>query len=190
MNSTETGRSVTCSGVLMSVNGIRTTPAIGITAIAVTAGMAITNGAIMKTTFSAFFGVKSSLNMSFMPSASDCSSPNGPFIVGPLRCCISPTTRRSNQMVNSVMHQQEDQGEDRLDQHQPPRVVRRTRPGRSCHHLTAGRSDQDGVAGGRREVLGDVVTRAAGSGSQTTPRTISTASWTGSVTEPRSLRDA
>ena len=41
MNSTETGRSVTCSGVVMSVNGTRTTPAIGITANAVIAGMAI-----------------------------------------------------------------------------------------------------------------------------------------------------
>ena len=40
MNSTETGRSVTCSGVVMSVNGTRTMPAIGITANAVTAGIA------------------------------------------------------------------------------------------------------------------------------------------------------
>ena len=49
MNSTETGRSVTCSGVVMSVNGIGTGPAMGITANAVMAGTAITNGASMKT---------------------------------------------------------------------------------------------------------------------------------------------
>ena len=103
MNSTETGRSVTCSGVVMSVNGTGTGPAMGITAKAVMAGTAITNGASMKTSLSAAFGVKSSLNMSFMPSASDCSRPNGPFMVGPLRCCMTPTTRRSYQMVNSVM---------------------------------------------------------------------------------------
>ena len=70
-------------------------PAIGITEIAMTAGIAETNGARVKTTRSAAFGVKSSLNISFMPSASDCSEPNGPFIVGPLRCCIRPTTLRS-----------------------------------------------------------------------------------------------
>ena len=38
MNSTETGRSVTCSGVTMSVKGIGTGPAIGMTANAVIAG--------------------------------------------------------------------------------------------------------------------------------------------------------
>jgi hypothetical protein len=103
MNSTETGRSLTWSGVTMSVKGMRTGPAIGITAKAVMAGTATMNGASMKTTFSAAFGVKSSLNISFMPSARDCSRPNGPFMVGPLRCCIRPTTRRSNQMVNRVI---------------------------------------------------------------------------------------
>ena len=40
MKRTETGRSVTCSGVVMSVNGTRTSPAIGMTAKAVTAGIA------------------------------------------------------------------------------------------------------------------------------------------------------
>ena len=102
MNSTDTGRSVTCNGVVMSVNGIRTSPAIGITANAVIAGMATTNGAIMKTSLSAAVGVKSSLNISFMPSASDCSRPNGPFMFGPLRCCMKATMRRSYQMVNRV----------------------------------------------------------------------------------------
>ena len=102
MNSTDTGRSVTCSGVVMSVNGTRTSPAIGMTANAVIAGTATTNGASMKTTLSAAVGVKSSLNISFMPSASDCSRPKGPFMFGPLRCCMNATTRRSYQIVNSV----------------------------------------------------------------------------------------
>ncbi len=102
MNSTDTGRSVTCNGVVISVNGTRTIPAIGITAKAVIAGMATTNGASMNTTLSAAVGVKSSLNISFMPSASDCSSPNGPFMLGPCRCCMKATTRRSYQIVKSV----------------------------------------------------------------------------------------
>src|SRR5215218_1196248 len=102
MNNTDTGKSVTCNGVVISVNGTCTIPAIGITAKAVIAGMATTNGASMKTILSAAVGVKSSLNINFMPSASDCSNPNGPFISGPMRCCMNATTRRSYQMVNSV----------------------------------------------------------------------------------------
>ena len=102
MNSTDTGRSVTWSWVVISVNGTRTSPAIGMTANAVMAGTATTNGASMKTSLSAAVGVKSSLNISFMPSASDCSRPNGPFMFGPLRCCMNATTRRSYQMVNNV----------------------------------------------------------------------------------------
>src|SRR5918997_4109821 len=102
MNSTDTGRSVTWSGVVMSVKGTRTSPATGMTANAVMAGMATTNGASMNTSLSAAVGVKSSLNISFMPSARDCSNPNGPFMFGPWRCCMKATTRRSNQMVNRV----------------------------------------------------------------------------------------
>ena len=56
MNSTDTGRSVTWSGVVMSVNGTRTSPAIGMTANAVIAGMATTNGATMNTNLSAVSG--------------------------------------------------------------------------------------------------------------------------------------
>ena len=123
MNSTDTGRSVTCNGVVMSVNGIRTSPAIGITAKAVIAGMATTNGASMKTSLSAAVGVKSSLNISFMPSARDCSRPNGPFMFGPLRCCMKATMRRSYQMVNRVSTSKHDQGEQCLEQHHPPEVV-------------------------------------------------------------------
>src|SRR4029450_11839304 len=102
IKSTDTGRSVTCNGVMISVNGTRTSPAIGMTAKAVIAGMATTNGASMNTTLSAAVGVKSSLNLSFMPSARDCSSPNGPFMLGPWRCCMKATMRRSYQIVNRV----------------------------------------------------------------------------------------
>jgi hypothetical protein len=84
------------------VNGTRTIPAIGMTANAVIAGMATTNGASVKMILSAAVGVKSSLNINFMPSASDCSNPKGPFMLGPWRCCMKATTRRSYQMVNSV----------------------------------------------------------------------------------------
>ena len=59
-------------------------------------------GAITKTTLSAAFGMMSSLNTSFTPSASDCSRPKGPLTLGPMRCCIRATTRRSNQIRNSV----------------------------------------------------------------------------------------
>ena len=38
-----------------------------------------------------------------MPSARDCSRPNGPLRLGPMRCCMRATTRRSSQIVNSVM---------------------------------------------------------------------------------------
>ena len=44
----------------------------------------------------------SSFSASFTPSARLCSRPNGPFTLGPMRCCIRATTRRSNQMLNSV----------------------------------------------------------------------------------------
>src|SRR5215211_2814186 len=74
----------------------------GITAKAVIAGIETTNGARVKTILSAAVGAKSSLNISCMPSASDCSSPNGPFMLGPWRCCMKATTRRSYQIVNSV----------------------------------------------------------------------------------------
>ena len=56
----------------------------------------------MKTTLSAAFGMMSSLSASFTPSARLCSRPKGPCTLGPMRCCIRATTRRSNQMLNSV----------------------------------------------------------------------------------------
>ena len=36
------------------------------------------------------------------PSASDWSSPKGPLTLGPMRCCIRATTRRSHQMLKRV----------------------------------------------------------------------------------------
>ena len=59
-------------------------------------------GARMKTTLSAAFGMMSSFSASFTPSARLCSRPNGPCTLGPIRCCIRATTRRSHQMLNSV----------------------------------------------------------------------------------------
>jgi hypothetical protein len=60
-------------------------------------------GAKKNTTLSASFGMTSSLNASFSPSASDCSRPKGPLRLGPGRTCIRATTRRSYQIANSVM---------------------------------------------------------------------------------------
>ena len=97
--STDTGRSVTCNGVVMSVNGTRTSSAIDHCKSS-DHGMATTNGARVKTILSAAVG-EVLLNISFMPSAKDCSNPNGPFILGPLRCCMKATTRRSYQMARA-----------------------------------------------------------------------------------------
>ena len=58
-----------------------------------------------------------------MPSARVCSRPNGPVRLGPGRCCIRPMTRRSNQITSSVVDEQEDEDQQRLDQRQPPRGV-------------------------------------------------------------------
>ena len=66
------------------------------------AGTTAITGARRKTTLSAALGMMSSLSASFTPSASDCSSPKGPLRFGPTRCCMRATTRRSNQMLNSV----------------------------------------------------------------------------------------
>ena len=60
-------------------------------------------GASRKTALSAFLGIRSSLNASFMPSARVCSRPKGPVRLGPGRCCIRPMTRRSNQMTSRVL---------------------------------------------------------------------------------------
>jgi hypothetical protein len=59
-------------------------------------------GAIRNTTLSAAFGMMSSFSASFTPSARDWRRPKGPCTLGPIRCCMRATTRRSNQMLNSV----------------------------------------------------------------------------------------
>ena len=100
MNSTATGMSVSWSGVC-SPKKFTTGPK-GITEKATNAGTVAMTGARMKTTLSAALGVMSSLSASLTPSASDCSRPKGPCTLGPMRCCIRATTRRSHQMLNSV----------------------------------------------------------------------------------------
>ena len=101
-NSTATGMSVSWSGVVMSLNGTSTSGPNGITENVTNAGTTASTGASRKTTLSAALGIRSSLSASFTPSASDCSRPNGPCTLGPIRCCIRATTRRSHQMLNSV----------------------------------------------------------------------------------------
>ena len=86
----------------MSVNGIRTSGPNGITAKARNAGTVDSTGATRKITLSAAVGMMSSFSASFTPSARDCRRPKGPFTLGPMRCCMRATTRRSNQMLNSV----------------------------------------------------------------------------------------
>src|SRR6187200_140440 len=103
MNSTPTERSVSCSGVSRSVNGTDTTGPSGMTENATNAAVAEITGARMNTTLSAAFGTMSSLRPSLMPSARDCSRPNGPWYFGPTRCCIRATTLRSPQIVSSVI---------------------------------------------------------------------------------------
>ncbi len=51
---------------------------------------------------SAVVGALCSLKNSLMPSASDCSSPNGPARFGPMRFCIRAITLRRNQMYRST----------------------------------------------------------------------------------------
>ena len=72
---------------------------------------------------SAAFGMMSSFSASLMPSARLCSRPNGPTRLGPMRCCMRATTRRSDQMVNSVITTRKTKIDDGLADDQPPRVV-------------------------------------------------------------------
>ena len=101
-NSTATGMSVSWSGVVRSVNGSPTSGPNGITEKVTNAGMTASTGASRKTTLSAALGIRSSLSASLTPSASDWSRPKGPLTLGPMRCCIRATTRRSHQMLKSV----------------------------------------------------------------------------------------
>src|SRR5437867_3134444 len=86
-NSTPTFRS---ASTLRSPNGI--------TAKTTIVGTNTTIGASQNSIRSASRVVIGSLNRSFSASATGCSSPAGPTRFGPIRFCISPTTRRSIQM--------------------------------------------------------------------------------------------
>src|SRR2546430_776705 len=81
--STDTGVSVSCNGVMCPK--IDTCGPSGITENAVNAVTVEITGAKKKTTLSAIFGMMSSLNASFSPSARLCSQPFGPTLFGPGR---------------------------------------------------------------------------------------------------------
>ena len=84
-----TGRSVNCSGVRWwKIDTWLFAGPKGTTAIARNAGTVEISGARMKTILSAAVGMMSSLSISFTPSASDCSRPQGPVRFGPMRCCM------------------------------------------------------------------------------------------------------
>ncbi len=54
-------------------------------------------------TLSARLTIRSSLSISFTPSASDWSMPQGPWRFGPMRSCIQATTLRSHTMEKSTV---------------------------------------------------------------------------------------
>jgi len=84
-----TGRSVSCSGVRCpKIDTSLSAGPNGTTAIARNAGMVEISGATKKTILSAAVGMMSSLSISFTPSASDWSMPQGPVRLGPMRCCM------------------------------------------------------------------------------------------------------
>ncbi len=84
------------------MKGTSTSGPNGITENVMNAGITASTGARMKTALSAAVGMMSSFSASFTPSASDCSRPKGPLTLGPIRCCMRATTRRSHQMLKSV----------------------------------------------------------------------------------------
>ena len=74
-------------------------PPRGTTAKTRKAGITDRYGASRNTNRSARLGIRSSLKISFMPSASVWRSPNGPARLGPMRFCMSEMTLRSNQTM-------------------------------------------------------------------------------------------
>lgn len=52
---------------------------------------------------SARLTTRSSFSISLMPSARDCSIPQGPCRLGPIRSCIQATTLRSQTIENSTV---------------------------------------------------------------------------------------
>ena len=93
----------------------RKSPPSGITVHTRNAGTKARNGAMRKTNRSARSGRRSSLKNSFMPSASVCSIPNGPALLGPMRFCMPAMTLRSNQTMNIVATQADDEDHDDLE---------------------------------------------------------------------------
>ena len=69
--------------------------ATGITAQPISASTVVITGARMNTVLLAPAGISSSLKMNFSRSAKDCSRPNGPTTLGPLRICTAAQTFRS-----------------------------------------------------------------------------------------------
>ena len=67
------------------------------------AGISAIAGAMTNRTLSTPRGMMSSLSGSLRPSIRDCSRPNFPALFGPGRDCIRPITRRSAQIVISVV---------------------------------------------------------------------------------------
>ena len=100
-SSTATGMSVSCSGVWWWK--IDTTGPTGMIAKLMKAGIVAIAGASTNSSLSTPRGMMSSFSGSFRPSISDCSRPNLPARFGPGRDCIRPMTRRSAQIISSVV---------------------------------------------------------------------------------------
>ncbi len=66
------------------------------------AGTTARNGASMYMPISALRGLMASLKKSLSPSATVCSTPNGPARLGPIRLCMSARTLRSAQTLRMV----------------------------------------------------------------------------------------
>ena len=77
-------------------------PPTGTTAKMMKAGTVERYGANLKVNESDCSGIRSSLKISLVPSASVCSSPQGPARFGPIRLCMSEITLRSNQIIIAV----------------------------------------------------------------------------------------
>ena len=100
-----------------------TSPPNGITENATKAGIVEMTGAMKYTRLSAITGMMSSLNASLSPSARLCSQPLGPTRLGPGRCCMRPTTLRSQLIMKRVSTTPSANSADDLDDDQPQRVV-------------------------------------------------------------------
>ena len=95
-------------------------PPTGTTAKMMKAGTVERYGASLKVNESDCSGTRSSLKISLVPSASVCSSPQGPARFGPMRLCMSEITLRSNQIIMAVADQQHHEGHQHLDDEDDP----------------------------------------------------------------------